>query len=71
MYYYHQAGQAVLDQPDTARLGSRYTLFHRYIFIDCPSGWTKAEGTCYKHFTETRTWQGAEDYCNTFGVRQT
>ena len=51
------------------RASNLFAIFHRYFFIDCPSGWTKSEGTCYKHFTETRTWQGAEDHCNTFGVR--
>merc|ERR1712038_1762123 len=30
---------------------------------DCSSGWSAFNGNCYKHFTEKKTWEDAEDEC--------
>merc|ERR1712038_1714041 len=30
---------------------------------DCSSGWSAFNGNCYKHFSEKKTWEDAEDEC--------
>ena len=45
-----------------------FLLISAITAVKCPDGWaTYPEGTCYKEFTESSSWNVAEQKCQEFG----